>query len=223
MKVGWIAGWGIDPARLHDRVAAAFPQREHEVILPGKIEPGWPLLFDAVIGWSWGAYRLLEWCAEQGEFLATADKAKTPKLYFLSPFAAFCSEDQQGGRCLRAQVKWLRRWLKRDPEAALADFYQRAGLLNAQRQGEWAVPGRDAPHLAFWELELAAMETGSLVLPRGFLSPAEGGRARAWVGELDPLLDATVIAENLGATLVPGAGHNITEFFPFLTKELSHS
>ncbi len=220
VKVAWVAGWGINPDDLQARVVAAFPTLNHEVVLPGRIEPSWPRRFSVVVGWSWGAFRLLEWAIGQSdEFLATP-RADSPRVLLIAPFTAFCSEAGQGGRCARTQVKWLRRWLKRDPAGALVDFYERAGLTQGGGKGSWVAPGPHSPHLAFWEQELETMESARLGSPGDFFPLAPKG-IQSWIGLEDSLFDASLIASNLGAHPVPGASHNISDFFPFLTKELA--
>lgn len=206
MKWGWIAGWGVDPAALGNLVQSEFPETDHEVVLPGPVVTDWVESLDRVIGWSWGAFRLLQWCREQKANLQPG------KVYLLAPFAGFCSEDGLGGRCSRTQVKFLRRWLKRSPAEALSDFYSRSGL-------DFEIPTSQSPHLAFWEDQLAQMGQATLLAnPKGGYGLPD--QIRGWIGQDDTLLDAEVVGRLLGIEVVPGATHHIRDFFPLLRKAL---
>jgi len=75
---------------------------------------------DVIIGWSLGAWRMLNAASHGTKFGGM--------VLLLAPFVAFPAESNLGGKCSITQVKYLHRWLQREPMAALADFYQRAGL-----------------------------------------------------------------------------------------------
>lgn len=120
MRVSWISGWGVAPDSLHPLAQEVEPGATHAFYPPsaGAIEAA--LTADWVIAWSLGAWQMLA---------AAARGAVCPgRVWLLAPFAAFCSDFNLGGRCSRTQVRWLRRWLQREPAAALSDFYARAGL-----------------------------------------------------------------------------------------------
>lgn len=150
---------------------------------------------DAVIGWSLGALYLMD---------AVAGGLQIPgRLILLAPFIAFCSEHDRGGRCSLPQLKWLRRWVERDREAALEDFYERAGIVGVD-------PAR-APNT---ELLIAGLERlGHEATPdveRWGLASVP--RREVVIGEQDRLLDAQHAAKCFsGSRVVPGAGHSAVD------------
>ncbi len=75
---------------------------------------------DCVIAYSLGALLLLK-AAEKNQFVHG-------NTFLFAPFFAFPREAEQGGRIAGTQIKFLRRWLKKDWCAAILDFYQRAEL-----------------------------------------------------------------------------------------------
>jgi hypothetical protein len=147
---------------------------------------------DCVVGWSLGAWRVME---------AVAHGVSLPeRVILLAPFVAFCSEYNLGGRCSVTQVRYLRRWVQRDPAAALADFFSRAKLGPAPSPLPYGMDGllegldrlaEDAPPVL--------RHFAAKGLPRGW---------RAIVGDCDPLLDGAAVARSLpGCRIAAGAGH----------------
>src|SRR5690606_8031234 len=107
----------------------------------------------------------------------------------------YASELGLGGKIHQVQVRYLVRWLQRDPQAALADFYQRAKLPIA--------PPRNIPYAMndlLWGLNLLANEQTETRLPSGW---------NGLVGSNDPLLDSAKLLElEPRLTLVENAGHD---------------
>ena len=193
MSVIWISGWGVAPEGLRAAATKALPNAEH-LFRPPAPEAltdlgGCKLL----VGWSLGAWRILNAAAHGMRF--------DEQVLLLAPFTAFCSEHNSGGRCSLTQVRWLRRWLQRDPEAALKDFYARAGLDGGiPYAAEHLLEGLD--RLAE-EASPALQAFGRRGLPVNW---------SAVVGDRDPVLDAAAICQAIqGCKIVPGARHRFED------------
>lgn len=145
-------------------------------------------------GWSLGARLLLD-------ALAAGRIPAGRRLILVCPFLAFPAEAGQGGRVSATQVKFLRRWLSKDPAAALADFRRRAGI----REND-----AESPPYSMEELEdgLRVLETPVAVPP-----PALTGDKTLFAGADDPLLDSGKLASLLpGLRVVAGTGHDLSDF-----------
>lgn len=183
-----ISGWGIAP----ESVAPFFPSgtrvfaptRENIAALAGA---------PRVVGYSLGAFLLLE-AAARGEF-SCADVS------LFAPFLAFPREAGAGGRVAATQVKFLRRWLGKNPVAALADFYARAGLSFPPPTASGALPYRAED-----------LDSGLEILATAKLDGVPEN-ARSWkifLGENDALLDARAVAATFPENpvrLVPSGTH----------------
>ncbi len=93
--------------------------------------------------------------------------------------------------------------MKRDPVAALTDFYQRAGLSTPfcqYNQGNFPVWASELAHLASLKLKINQV-VDSLV----------SRNIKILVGENDPLVDPAYLVNHLGATMVPGVGHDLAD------------
>lgn len=192
MQMTWISGWGVDPAGLRPLAEKYRPGAQHVFCAPTVSAVESARDADCVVGWSLGALRVLEAGAHgwncRGEVI------------LLAPFLAFCSEHGLGGRCSITQVKWLRRWLQRDPHAALQDFSFRAQLGPAEY---------DLPYPAE-ELLLGLDRLAQDASPelRRFSQTGFPKNWVAWVGDCDPLLDAPAVCASLpGCCIVKGACH----------------
>jgi len=189
MKIAWILGWAVPEPWFAALARAAFPRAAHVFVAAapgalGKLETGAP--FDWVVGYSLGTLLLLGWATSDGRWGRVA---------LLAPIFAFPREADLGGRIFRAQLRLLGRQVSRDPQASLADFYQRAGL---------DVPGNAAAALPvdqlLWGLERLEHDAVQPPLPAGW---------RAWCGADDALLDATRLqAIDPAVTIVAGATHH---------------
>lgn len=170
MKIGWLLGWATPQAWFAPLAREAFPGSEHVFVdaTPGawaRLEAAGP--YDWLAGYSLGALLLLADAAHAG---------RLGRVALLAPIFAFAREDQAGGRVARTQVRYLARWLQRDPAAALADFYERAGLVVPPR-----IPMDVSESDLLWGLEQLEHVRVPAALPEGW---------RAWCGDDDALLDA---------------------------------
>jgi hypothetical protein len=135
-------------------------------------------------GYSFGAFLLLK----------HAEKVNVPAL-LIAPFFAYTAEANLGGKVRQVQDRYLARWLRREPCAAFADFYQRAGLGLSAPEG---LP-YELDDLA-WGLEQLAREKARPRLPNGWTGI---------VGDRDPLLDATtLVATEPKIRVIQGVGHH---------------
>ena len=242
-KMGWVLGWAVPETWFAPLARAAFPDAQHvfvgatpDALAQLEAASGMGILpmadgpaqthgrdaratselrtppFDWVVGYSLGS--LL--------FLNDASRAeRLGRVALLAPIFAFPREKKSGGRVALAQIRQLSRWLRRDPPAALADFYQRAGLdvpevgrvvpnapvtLSPLDNAESQRRVRDNPpylgdlaELA-WGLEQLEKTAVESALPSGW---------RAWCGENDPLLDAVRLREFAPEIVsVSGGGHH---------------
>jgi len=192
-RVTWISGWGVAPEALHAVASEALPDAKHFFRPPGVDAVDQLDGCDLLVGWSLGAWRILD--------AASRGRRFDCRVLLLAPFLAFCSEHSLGGRCSLTQVRWLRRWLQRDPEAALRDFYERAGLdASMPYAANHLMEGLD--RLAE-DASPALRAFGTLGLPSHW---------SAVVGERDPVLDAAAICRVIkGCQTVSGARHGFED------------
>ena len=190
MRISWILGWAVPAGWFAPLAQAAFPDAENHFL---AAEPNWlehlraggP--WDAVAGYSLGSLLLLQ--------EAAAVRQVTPRVVLLAPVLAFAQEEALGGKVPRTQVRYLARWVRRDPVAALADFYTRAGLLGCEKAG----PLVSAEELQ-WGLDKLAQDRCDAPWPQGWTG---------YVGDEDALLDAAVLVRmQPGLNAVTGASHH---------------
>jgi thioesterase domain-containing protein len=188
MKIGWLMGWAVPEAWFAALARSAFPAAEHVFVAAApdalaRLEKAGP--FDWVAGYSLGSLLLLRTAARAG---------RIGRVALLAPIFAFPRETELGGRVAVAQVRSLARWLRRDPRAALADFYARAGL---------DVPPEGALVMVedlLWGLERLESDRAEPPLPAGWT---------AWCGANDALLDAARLqALAPSVRIIPGATHH---------------
>ncbi len=167
----WIGGWGVPP-EWHERQAAAiFPYAEHRAVPPDPAGR-WReerSSYARVIGYSLGAFLLLE--AEQE---SPCDRP----VALLAPFFAFPAEANLGGKVALTRLHYLQRWFRREPVAALHDFYRRAGLPELGKTGNLPYP---------LEILFAGLDS----LRAGRLPPRISAGALAFAGKDDALLDTS--------------------------------
>lgn len=196
MRITWIGGWGVAPESLRPLAEGYFPESRHAFAAPTDICVDPQVDADLTIAWSLGAWRVLE-AASRGMHVSGM-------VLLLAPFVAFPSESQLGGKCSATQVKFLRRWLQRDPLAALADFYQRAGL---------DAPPKEVPYPVV-DL-LAGLDRLAEDASPSLREFAARGLPRNWqalIGDEDPLLDAETVRRSLpGCVRLRGVGHAIAD------------
>lgn len=199
MRLGWVLGWGIPEAWFAPMAWAAFPSAEHVFFAASANTPARLAAagrFDRVVGYSLGTQLLLSAPAQ----LAAA------RVSLVAPIFAFPREEGLGGRISRTQVLHLARWLRRDPGAALVDFYARAAL---------DVP----PSLAPVET-VADLEWGLDQLARWRVEPPLPSGWSAWCGADDSLLDPERLqALDARIVIVPGATHHPAALLRALAEE----
>jgi len=185
MRMGWVLGWATPQRWFAPWVERTFPQDEHVYFDAGpgtfaEIGKAGPLTWLA--GYSLGSLLLLHGRRE----LAIA------RVALLAPIFAFPKEEQLGGRVAGSQVRYLARWIRRDPAEAVADFSTRAGL-------DLPAPAGSAIETLSWGLGLLETVRVEPPMPPGW---------RGYCGDEDPLLDAVglhrIVPE---VTVVAGAGH----------------
>jgi hypothetical protein len=197
-NVLWLSGWGVAPDSLREVAEKYFPESDHCFSWPSTEALRTAGDFDLLIAWSLGAWCVLESAAQGFVFPGRA--------WLLAPFLAFPSEFNLGGRCSISQIRWLKRWLQRDPRAALEDFYKRAGL-------EVEVPYETGALLEGLD-QLSKDASPEL---RTFASTGLPPNWRAVIGECDPLLNAATIAQLIpGCQMIPGARHRPFELIAAL-------
>lgn len=191
--ISWITGWGVPKDWWRPAAEKLLPARHHEFMNPSLEDVDRAGKSDVVIAWSLGASLVLKAMAS-----AVPWSAKT---ILLAPFLAFCAEDKCGGRCSRIQLKWLRRWVERDPANALRDFYERAGIHDVDLS---QAPSQEA---LLWGLDTLGKPPGT-----DLLCWAKAGvrdNMNALIGAHDGLLDPAVVASTLpGCAIVDAAGHS---------------
>ena len=202
MRVAWMLGWGVPAAWFAPLAQQAFPTADHVLIPAGPDAIGQlerePRL-DLIVGYSLGAQLLL----------GVADRLRPP-VGLLAPIFAFPQERGLGGRVAGTQVRYLSRWLKRDPAAALQDFYQRAGLDILPE----SVPVGALDELS-WGLDRLLNAELPAKLPAGWT---------ALCGASDALLDAERLhAIDPRIHVVPGATHHPGTLLPVLAQVLSRA
>lgn len=186
VQAAWIGGWGVAPEALRPLAEGFMPRAQHTFFTPAPDAPSKASASNCVIAWSLGALRVLNWAAVGGRFRG--------KVFLLSPFLAFCSEFALGGKCSRTQVRFLRRWLERDPDAALKDFYARAVL---------SIPFTGLPYPLNELLDgLDALESDASAPLRQFAAEGLPKGWKAVVGMQDTLLQPEVIAQTLKGCLI---------------------
>jgi len=203
MKIAWILGWAVPEAWFEPLARAAFPRAAHRFVAAEpdallKLAAEAP--FDWVAGYSLGTLLLLAGAIQAGSW---------GKVALLAPIFAFPREADLGGKVFRAQLRHFARQLARDPRAALADFYHRAGLD--------VPPDAAAQTLEslLWGLERLENERVAPPLPAGW---------RAWCGADDALLDAARLhAIEPSVTIVGGATHHPAGLLRAFAEESSRT
>lgn len=208
MKVSWIGGWGVAPEYLKPLAESYLTGAIHSFLPPVTEAVATVAQSDRIVAWSLGAWRVLDYACRGGVLAGP--------VVLLAPVVAFCAEDHLGGRVARSQVRWLRRWLERDPEAALRDFRERAGLPpNASLSS--ADPSPMPYRLADLREGLDRLAAPPSPALCEFVRGGLPARWRALTGDADPLLDGVQLCRLLpGCELVPGASHEPISFLTSL-------
>ncbi len=190
MRFAWLLGWAVPESWFVTQVLAAFPFAKHSFF---PASPDWLAQmsasgpWDAIAGYSLGTQLLLREAAAVGGL--------TPRVALLAPVLAFPKEAGLGGKVKETQIRYLSRWLKSDRTAALEDFYARAGLIECEADNT-TTPAE----VLLWGLERLANDR----VEPGF--PADW---RAYMGEFDALMDASVLMRlEPSIVCVGGATHH---------------
>jgi len=190
MRIAWVLGWAVPEAWFAPLARAVFPDAEHGFF---AASPMWLAQvsatgpWDAIAGHSLGALLMVQEAAVVSRL--------APRVALLSPVWAFPAEAGLGGRISLTQVRYLSRWLKADPTAALADFYARAGMAGCEAVNLNAPAG-----MLQWGLERLIQDRVEPSLPTGW---------RGYVGDNDELLDSRELMKRDPAlTCVAGATHH---------------
>ena len=170
MKVLWIGGWAIPVSWMEAVIRGQFPEHEHEFRYPkeGVMEN---IEAEVVVGYSLGGRILMDEVERFGRVILVA------------PFV--------GSKISMTQLKYMRRWLKRDAVGAIADFYSRAGL---PIEGGSALP---------YSIEDLDWGLARLMEPEKSLD----GKVEVIVGEQDSLIEA----DRLSGSKVVNGGHCLSE------------
>ena len=189
-----ISGWGVAPETMRPATVLLPPGTQCRFLAPVDGCAGEAAGCDYVIAWSYGAWQVLSAAAGGMNFRG--------RVLLLAPFVSFCSEFGLGGRCSKAQVLWLHRWLKRDPTAALTDFHMRAELGPAPTGLPY-----DREDLLKGLEDMAEEASPAL---GAFAAKGLTAGWRAAVGARDRLLEGEAICRALpGCRLVANAGHSV--------------
>lgn len=190
MKVLWIGGWGTSPAWGLTVVRRWQPSWEHEWVSPSPPCAEWADgSHDWVGGYSLGACLMLH---RPGDFPAKRGH------FFMAPFFDLKREAGLGGLISSTQLKVTLRWFRRDPIAALNDFYHRAGLSLTLND---ALPY--AAEDLSWGLDVLLGEPPPI---------PQDDPGLAVMGAIDPLVDAEQVKAFFPrSVVVEGAGHRLDE------------
>jgi hypothetical protein len=200
MRIAWMLGWAAPEAWFAPIAREFLPAADHVFVSAtpeaiGQLAAAGAC--DWIVGYSLGSLLLLE----------AADRLAGRRVALLAPIFAFPSEEGLGGRISRTQVRQLARWLRHEPLAALADFYERAVLHIPSGQH----PG--TPEHLLWGLERLEKERVEPRLPPGW---------SAWCGEKDALLNAERLHElEPAVVVVPGGTHHPRELIRAWTETLA--
>ncbi len=192
MRMAWIMGWAVPQPWFAAQVRSVFPEAVHIFFEPNEsalaaFEKQGP--FGWVVGYSLGAHLLLAEAAR-----VTRSGAR---VVLMAPFSAFPAEEGMGGRVKRTQVRYLARWMRRERDAALEDFYAKAGL--------------DVTAEMATGISLETLVEGLMRLEQGRVEAPVPCDWQMFAGDRDDLLDAVVLAQKFASlVVVPGATHHPT-------------
>jgi hypothetical protein len=122
MKLIGIGGWGILPSRGLAHVNSRFLEAPHVWRPPSPNTLLDFQSFDGFVRYFLGANLLLRAGLAFGAVL-------------MEPFIDFKKESELSGKISLTQLRYVRRWLQRDPLAALNDFFGRANLSCRASEG----------------------------------------------------------------------------------------
>lgn len=188
MKILWIGGWAIPINIIKTLVLNAFPNLNHCCIHPhekyleiiDKYNP------DVIVGYSLGATLLLN------------NSSNIFKEYLIAPFLNI----KDAIHINSTQLKYLIKWLKKDPLNAINDFYQRS-QLSIPKLTELPYPISDL----IWGLE-TLIYTNQLTIPHN---------SQILLGNHDPLINPNFFLQHAPiSTIYHDSDHNLQAFLEIL-------
>ena len=186
-RIAWVLGWATPEDWFAGFARETWPLAEHvfcEASPKGlsRLRATGPV--DCVVGYSLGALLLL----------SEPVKPAATMTILLAPFIGFPQEAGLGGRVAQARLWQLARWVRRDPAAALGDFYATAGL--------------DAPAGSAAAFSVETLLWGVERLQTTRVEPGLPAGWRGWIGDADTLLDSGRLKALVPAlSVVAGAVH----------------
>ncbi len=188
MKVLWLGGWAIYANEFMNSVEKNWPFMDHRYVVPAR---DWASIvskneFDVLIGYSLGSHLIIK-----EKIYQFIDKP----IYLLAPFFDLKIEAQLGGKISITQIKYLLKWIKREPLAAINDFYSRAGLDDNQNN---SIPYKIEDLI--WGL--------NVILAKG-VDLMEAENCKFIIGENDALIDSKFFLRKINNIKnIIGASHN---------------
>lgn len=190
MKVLWIGGWAIASNAMETLVSNTFPEFDHFFIHPheGYLESIDNYDPDVVIGYSLGATLLLM----QNPIMGL-------KEYLIAPFLNV----KNATRIKSTQLKYLLKWLRKDPISAINDFYERSQLC-FPKLTEIPYPLHDL----IWGIE-TLIQTEEIIIRCN---------KEVFLGSQDPIINQRFFLNNdLRSTICVNVDHNLKGYLKFLS------
>lgn len=200
MSIVFLNGWGVSTEEAKLVFASCGIDKDVRVVSlrEGCVDEVCRGNEDTLMAYSTGAFLVMQNMDAISRF---------KNVLLLAPFFDFKEEANLGGKVGTAQLKYLLRWLRKDPLAAVNDFRKRAGL------------GDEA--LAELPENEAALTWGIQALISDSVEPELPDRVRGFIGAEDPLLDATRLAcLSDSIEIIPEAGHALGGLLPALISRL---
>lgn len=194
MALAFLNGWGLAAREVEELFLERFLRGDVVLVQP---DATWVDGLEKALRLGVGESTLVAYST--GAFLALSREdlmRRFDRVILLAPFVDFRFEAGLGGRVKAAQLKYLRRWLERDPLAAANDFRQRAGFGGGLEELPNSVEN------LLWGVDRL------IEGPLRSNCPKDG--YEAFIGELDPLLDAWAVASALPRTrILEEVGHEL--------------
>lgn len=199
MKILWIGGWAISVESMKLLVVSKFPIHTHVCIHPHKgfLDDITKCKADAIVGYSLGATLLIG--------ASSLDIANT---YLIAPFINIKNATHVDDR----QIKYLLRWLKKEPIDAINDFYIRAKISHSEIISE-------LPHSLddlIWGIEM-------LIRSRELSNDNKDNNIftvpkQIYLGLQDPLINPDFFLQNFShlTTTISAGDHNLRCFLDSL-------
>lgn len=190
MKTVFLNGWGLSTSEAQEALEQHGVSGACQVIAleTDCVEQCGAAVGEQLIAYSTGAFLALR----EPQLLL-----RFKQVILLAPFFDFRSESGLGGKVRTAQLKYLLRWLAKEPLAAVNDFRIRAGL-GGEPLSELPASQEDLQ----WGIERLLKDAVKTEPARENL--------RGYVGGADALLDAkTLSSSHSWIKSLPGVGHDL--------------